>query len=208
MSLDLYVDPLAMVDEISALGLRHVGYGVPTELFQPLVLAYVEALKCTKCWKTSFFSLLFQGICWFLRVDGSQHQLVFQAVASGEFAQEFSLVTRTMNLTSATSLTAGNLLSKRSLKKSSGKSKDDEPMSRWSVSENPWYYQITLSRLSEVILVWILRIPSKKTLGENHSVLRLWRMPLRAIKVVGFQARFICLENLNCWKRWWGFNIR
>lgn len=68
MSLDLYVDPLAMVDEISALGLRHVGYGVPTELFQPLVLAYVEALKCTKCWKTSFFLLLFQGICWFLRV--------------------------------------------------------------------------------------------------------------------------------------------
>lgn len=45
MSLDLYVDPLAMVDEISALGLRHVGYGVPTELFQPLVLAYVEALE-------------------------------------------------------------------------------------------------------------------------------------------------------------------
>lgn len=69
--------------------------------------------------------LVFRG-----KVDGSQHQLVFQAVASGEFVQGFSLVTRTMNLTSATSLTAGNLLSKRSLKKSSGKSKDDEPMSR------------------------------------------------------------------------------
>lgn len=66
MSLDLYVDPLAMVDEISALGLRHVGYGVPTELFQPLVLAYVEALKCTKCWKTSvFFAFGFKAFAGF-----------------------------------------------------------------------------------------------------------------------------------------------
>lgn len=72
--------------------------------------------------------LVFKG-----KVDGSQHQLVFQAVASGECVQEFSLVT-SIDLTPATSLTAGNLLSKRSqevkLKKSSGKSKDDEAMSR------------------------------------------------------------------------------
>lgn len=58
--------------------------------------------------------------------------------------------------------------------------------------------------------VWILRIPSKKNFGWKSfpNVLRLCRIPLGAIKVVGFQARFICLKNLNCWKRWWGFNIR
>lgn len=31
MSLELLGNPWQMVDEISALGLRHVGYGIPTE---------------------------------------------------------------------------------------------------------------------------------------------------------------------------------
>jgi hypothetical protein len=43
MTLELYMDPLTMVDQISACGLRHVGYGVPTELFVPLVAAYTDA---------------------------------------------------------------------------------------------------------------------------------------------------------------------
>ena len=43
MTLELYMEPLSMVDQISACGLRHVGYGVPTELFVPLVAAYTEA---------------------------------------------------------------------------------------------------------------------------------------------------------------------
>lgn len=30
-------DPCATVDEIAALGLRHVGYAVPIELFEPFV---------------------------------------------------------------------------------------------------------------------------------------------------------------------------
>jgi hypothetical protein len=30
-------DPCATVDEIAALGLRHVGYAVPVELFDPFV---------------------------------------------------------------------------------------------------------------------------------------------------------------------------
>lgn len=42
MSLELYREPLETVDVLSAVGLRHVGYGVPTELVQPLVSAYVE----------------------------------------------------------------------------------------------------------------------------------------------------------------------
>lgn len=43
MTLELYMDPLTSVDQISACGLRHVGYGVPTELFVPLVAAYTDA---------------------------------------------------------------------------------------------------------------------------------------------------------------------
>ena len=33
-----------MVDEISALGLRHVGYAIPVEFFTPFVNACVESL--------------------------------------------------------------------------------------------------------------------------------------------------------------------
>lgn len=44
MTLDLYKDPWRMIDEISALGLRHVGFGIPTELFAPFVSATVEVL--------------------------------------------------------------------------------------------------------------------------------------------------------------------
>ena len=45
MTLDIYVDPVKMVDDISALGLRHVGYGIPTEFFGPFVSACVEMLN-------------------------------------------------------------------------------------------------------------------------------------------------------------------
>uniref|UniRef100_A0A7S1AZ59 Globin domain-containing protein n=1 Tax=Noctiluca scintillans TaxID=2966 RepID=A0A7S1AZ59_NOCSC len=49
MTLEIYATPVQMVDEISALGLRHVGYGIPTELFGPFVSACVEMLNtCTK----------------------------------------------------------------------------------------------------------------------------------------------------------------
>ena len=45
MTLDMYCAPRHMVDDVSALGLRHVGYGVPTELFSPHVAACVEAVR-------------------------------------------------------------------------------------------------------------------------------------------------------------------
>merc|ERR1740138_1998927 len=44
MTGELYQNPTKMVDDISALGLRHVGYGIPTELFGPFVTACVEVL--------------------------------------------------------------------------------------------------------------------------------------------------------------------
>jgi len=45
ITLDMYRDPQRMVQELSALGLRHVGYGIPTELFDPFVTAIVQAIR-------------------------------------------------------------------------------------------------------------------------------------------------------------------
>merc|ERR1719454_586478 len=44
MTLELYQSPVKMVDDVSALGLRHVGYAIPTEFFGPFVSACVEVL--------------------------------------------------------------------------------------------------------------------------------------------------------------------
>jgi len=45
MTLDIYKQPNKMVEDISALGLRHVGYGIPTELFGPFVTAWVQVIR-------------------------------------------------------------------------------------------------------------------------------------------------------------------
>merc|ERR1719150_2725796 len=45
MTLDMYKDPKRMVEDISALGLRHVGYGIPTDLFGPFVTACVQVIR-------------------------------------------------------------------------------------------------------------------------------------------------------------------
>lgn len=42
MTLELYHDPWHMTEDISALGLRHVGYGIPTELISPFVTACID----------------------------------------------------------------------------------------------------------------------------------------------------------------------
>merc|ERR1719267_224817 len=44
MTLELYQNPVKMVDDVSALGLRHVGYAIPTEFFGPFVSACVEVV--------------------------------------------------------------------------------------------------------------------------------------------------------------------
>lgn len=44
MCLEIFQDPAKMVDVISALGLRHVGYGIPIDLFAPFVSAVLEEL--------------------------------------------------------------------------------------------------------------------------------------------------------------------
>jgi len=45
MTLEMYKDANKMVQDISALGLRHVGYGIPTELFGPFVTACVQVMR-------------------------------------------------------------------------------------------------------------------------------------------------------------------
>jgi hypothetical protein len=44
MTLELYHAPVKMVDDVSALGLRHVGYAIPTEFFGPFVTACVDVM--------------------------------------------------------------------------------------------------------------------------------------------------------------------
>lgn len=45
MTLDMYKEPYRMIDDISALGLRHVGYGIPTEFFSPFVTGCIEVVR-------------------------------------------------------------------------------------------------------------------------------------------------------------------
>mmetsp|Transcript_46047 Transcript_46047/g.109451 ORF Transcript_46047/g.109451 Transcript_46047/m.109451 type:complete len:1081 (+) Transcript_46047:59-3301(+) len=45
LTLDMYRNPHGMVDDISALGLRHVGYGIPTHFFNPFVAAVLDGLR-------------------------------------------------------------------------------------------------------------------------------------------------------------------
>ena len=45
MTLDMYREPKRMVEDTSALGLRHVGYGIPTDLLGPFVTACVQVVR-------------------------------------------------------------------------------------------------------------------------------------------------------------------
>lgn len=45
MTLDMYRQPDELVNELSASGLRHVGYGIPSELCAPFTNAYVSVLR-------------------------------------------------------------------------------------------------------------------------------------------------------------------
>mmetsp|Transcript_38853 Transcript_38853/g.91445 ORF Transcript_38853/g.91445 Transcript_38853/m.91445 type:complete len:1189 (-) Transcript_38853:271-3837(-) len=42
---DFYKEPDAVIEQLSVLGLKHVGYGIPMELFPPFVDASVEAMQ-------------------------------------------------------------------------------------------------------------------------------------------------------------------
>lgn len=44
LTMEVFENPSKVVQDLSALGLRHVGYGIPVELFPPFVLAAVDAV--------------------------------------------------------------------------------------------------------------------------------------------------------------------
>eukprot|EP00913_Durusdinium_trenchii_P009133 g8583.t1 len=45
MTVEMYKNPKSMVEDLSALGLRHVGYAIPTELFAPFVSSAVDVVR-------------------------------------------------------------------------------------------------------------------------------------------------------------------
>lgn len=45
MTVDLFREPRRMCDDVSALGLRHVGYAPPTELFGPYVSSWIQVIR-------------------------------------------------------------------------------------------------------------------------------------------------------------------
>ena len=45
MVLDMYQKPQRTVEDVSALGLHHVGYGIPTDLIGPLVTGYMQVVR-------------------------------------------------------------------------------------------------------------------------------------------------------------------
>lgn len=46
MTVEMFREPRKMVQEISGLGLRHVGWGIPPELFGPYTSGAVESVRC------------------------------------------------------------------------------------------------------------------------------------------------------------------
>jgi len=89
MTLDLYKDPWRMIDEISALGLRHVGFGIPTELFAPFVTATVEVLARY----TAEFPGALEAFRWSL---GAIAQMLVQTITEGS-----TIVMQAININSA-----------------------------------------------------------------------------------------------------------
>eukprot|EP00930_Biecheleria_cincta_P001710 TRINITY_DN102820_c0_g1_i1.p1 TRINITY_DN102820_c0_g1~~TRINITY_DN102820_c0_g1_i1.p1 ORF type:complete len:1190 (-),score=140.29 TRINITY_DN102820_c0_g1_i1:71-3640(-) len=45
MTTEIFSDPHGMISQISALGLRHVGFGIPVDLFNPFLTAYAQVIS-------------------------------------------------------------------------------------------------------------------------------------------------------------------
>lgn len=90
MTTELFANPWKMVDDVSALGLRHVGYAVPTDLFGPFVSACIkvvgrqtddeEALEAFR-WSLSLISKMLVGTI----TEGST--IVMQAINENSVKQ-------------------------------------------------------------------------------------------------------------------------
>jgi len=74
-SQDIYGDPWQIIDDLSALGLRHVGYGVPTDMFAPFVDACVDVIR-----EASADAAALEGFKWSL---GMVFKQLVRTVAEG-----------------------------------------------------------------------------------------------------------------------------
>lgn len=74
-SQDIYSDPWQIIDDLSALGLRHVGYGVPTDMFGPFVCACVDVIR-----EATEDSVAVEGFKWSLGIVSKQ---LVRTVAEG-----------------------------------------------------------------------------------------------------------------------------
>lgn len=66
MALSLIKEPKAMVDEITALGLRHLMYGIPTKFVAPFVSCIIDAIQAK-----GRDPLALEGFAWSLSVIGT-----------------------------------------------------------------------------------------------------------------------------------------
>eukprot|EP00929_Paragymnodinium_shiwhaense_P090347 TRINITY_DN5049_c0_g1_i1.p1 TRINITY_DN5049_c0_g1~~TRINITY_DN5049_c0_g1_i1.p1 ORF type:complete len:1114 (+),score=306.55 TRINITY_DN5049_c0_g1_i1:135-3476(+) len=57
LCLEFYKDPVKVVDDVSSMGLRHVGYGIPTDLFSPYVTAVLQVFDNKEFEKASLDAL-------------------------------------------------------------------------------------------------------------------------------------------------------
>merc|ERR1719482_919126 len=65
LQLRMFADPVGCVDEISGIGLRHVGYGIPTELFQPFIIVICGVVR-----DLGADALTLAGFTWVLNLIG------------------------------------------------------------------------------------------------------------------------------------------
>ncbi|CAK9016556.1 unnamed protein product [Durusdinium trenchii] len=89
ITVQIYQDPPRMVDELSALGLRHVGYGIPTVFFGPFVSCVIESVKEI----TNNDQALCDAFAWSL---GLVSQILMRTIDEGS-----TLVMKAINMNSA-----------------------------------------------------------------------------------------------------------
>jgi hypothetical protein len=65
LQLRMFADPVGCVDEISGIGLRHVGYGIPTELFQPFIIVICGVVR-----DLGADAVTLEGYTWVLNLVG------------------------------------------------------------------------------------------------------------------------------------------
>merc|ERR1719482_903330 len=93
LQLRMFADPVGCVDEISGIGLRHVGYGIPTELFQPFIIVICGVVRDLGADATTL-----EGYTWVLNLVG---QMQTRTITEGS-----TIVMKAINVNSAKGVVA------------------------------------------------------------------------------------------------------